>query len=37
MVDEPGVRAARIQLTRATRDLLRLSLNLIGITAPTRM
>ena len=34
---EPGVRAARIQLTRATRDLLRLSLNLIGITAPTRM
>ena len=37
MVDEPGVRAARIQLTRATRDLLRLSLDLIGITAPTRM
>ena len=37
MVDEPCVRAARIQLTRATRDLLRLSLNLIGITAPTRM
>ena len=37
MVDEPSVRAARIQLTRATRDLLRLSLNLIGITAPTRM
>ncbi len=37
MVDESGVRAARIQLTRATRDLLRLSLNLIGITAPTRM
>ena len=37
MVDEPGVRAARIQLTRATRDLLRLSLNLIGIAAPTRM
>ena len=37
MVDEPGVRAARIQLTRATRDLLRLSLNLLGITAPTRM
>ena len=37
MVDESGVRAARIQLTRATRDLLRLSLDLIGITAPTRM
>ena len=37
MVDEPGVRAARIQLTRATRNLLRLSLDLIGITAPTRM
>ena len=37
MVDEPGVRAARLLLTRVTRDLLARSLDLIGVAAPERM
>ncbi|MBQ8972647.1 MAG: arginine--tRNA ligase [Clostridia bacterium] len=37
MVDEPGVRAARIMLTQAVRNMLRHSLYLIGIEAPERM
>ena len=37
MVDEPGVRAARVLLTRVTRDLLARSLDLIGVAAPERM
>ena len=37
MVDDPAVRAARLRLTDAVRNLLRLSLYLIGIDAPTRM
>ena len=37
MVDELPVRAARLALTRATRDMLRKSLNLIGLNAPERM
>ncbi len=37
MVDEPGVRAARLLLTRATRQLLKQALYLIGIEAPERM
>ena len=34
---EPGVREARLRLTRATRDLIRTGLFLIGIEAPERM
>ena len=37
MVDDLGARRARIELTEAVRDLLRQSLDLIGISAPTRM
>ena len=37
MVDEPGVRAARLTLTRATMQVLRKALWLIGIEAPERM
>ena len=37
MVDEPAVRAARLQLTAAVRSLLRESLYLIGIESPSRM
>ena len=37
MVDDLGARKARILLTRATRDLLRNALYLIGIEAPERM
>ena len=37
MVDDPAVRAARLNLTDAVRALLRESLYLIGIEAPTRM
>ena len=37
MVDEPGVRAARLMLTRATRQIIRQALYLIGIEAPERM
>ena len=37
MVDEPGVRAARLMLTRAVKQLLRQALYLIGIEAPERM
>ena len=37
MVDEPEVRAARIALTECVRDMLRVSLELIGVAAPERM
>ena len=37
MVDEPGVRAARLMLTDAVRQTLKQALYLIGIEAPTRM
>ena len=37
MVEEDGVRAARLMLTRAVKQLLKQSLYLIGIDAPTRM
>lgn len=37
MVDEPGVRAARLMLTRAARQVIAKSLELIGLSAPTRM
>ncbi|MBQ3270022.1 MAG: arginine--tRNA ligase [Clostridia bacterium] len=37
MVDEPGVRAARLLLTRAVRQVLRQALYLIGVEAPERM
>ena len=37
MVDEPGVRAARLLLTRAARQVLKQALFLIGIEAPERM
>ena len=37
MVDEPGVRAARLLLTDAVRQVLKQALYLIGIEAPTRM
>ena len=37
MVDEPGVRAARLLLTDATRRVLKQALYLIGIEAPSRM
>ena len=37
MVDDSGVRAARLMLTDATRRVLRQALYLIGVEAPTRM
>ena len=37
MVDEPGVRAARLLLTDATRQVLKQALYLIGVEAPERM
>ena len=37
MVDEPGVRAARLMLTDCTRQVLKQALYLIGIEAPERM
>ncbi len=37
MVDEPGVRAARLMLTRAVSQVLRQALYLIGVEAPERM
>ena len=37
MVDDPGVRAVRLMLTDAVRQLLRQALYLIGIEAPERM
>ena len=37
MVDEPGVRAARLMLTDAVRQTLKQALYLIGIEAPERM
>lgn len=37
MVDEPGVRAARLMLTDAVRQTLKQGLYLIGVEAPTRM
>ena len=37
MVDEPGVRAARLQLTDAVRRVLKQGLYLIGVEAPARM
>ena len=37
MVDEPGTRAARLLLTRATKQVLRQALYLIGVEAPERM
>ena len=35
--DDPGVRAARVKLTRATRQVIATALRLIGIAAPERM
>ena len=37
MVDEPGVRAARLRLTDAVRQILKQALYLIGVEAPERM
>ena len=37
MVDEPGVRGARLMLTDCTRQVLKQALYLIGIEAPERM
>ena len=37
MVDEPGVRAARLLLTDAARQVLKVALYLIGVEAPERM
>ena len=37
MVDEPGTRAARLMLTRATKQVLKQALYLIGVEAPERM
>ena len=37
MVDDPAVRAARLQLTDAVRQTLKVALYLIGVEAPTRM
>ena len=37
MVDEPGVRAARLLLTDAVRQVLKQALYLIGVEAPERM
>ena len=37
MVDEPGVRTARLMLTRAVKQILCQALYLIGIEAPARM
>ncbi|MCQ2436964.1 MAG: arginine--tRNA ligase [Clostridia bacterium] len=37
MVDEPGVRSARIKLTEAARSVIALALDLIGIAAPEKM
>ena len=37
MVDQPGVRAARLMLTDAVRQTLRQGLYLIGVEAPNRM
>ena len=37
MVDEPGVRTARLMLTDCTRQVLKQALYLIGIEAPERM
>jgi len=37
MVDEPGVRAARLIPTDAVRQVLKQALYLIGIEAPERM
>ena len=37
MVDEPAVRAARLLLTRAVKQVLRQALYLIGVEAPERM
>ena len=35
--DDMGVRAARLELTRATRQVIATALNLIGVAAPERM
>ena len=37
MVDDPGVRAARLMLTRAARQTIAKALDLIGLEAPERM
>ena len=37
MVDDPGVRAARLMLTRAARQTIAKALELIGLEAPERM
>ena len=37
MVDDLGVRAARLMLTRATRQTIAKALELIGLEAPERM
>ena len=37
MVDDPGVRAARLMLTRAAKQTIAKALELIGLDAPERM
>jgi len=37
MVDDPAVRSARVMLTRATSQVIRKALYIIGLEAPTRM
>jgi arginyl-tRNA synthetase len=37
MVDEAGVRAARVALTRAVKNTIKTGLYLIGMEAPERM
>ena len=35
--DDPGARAARLMLTRVSKDVIRVALSLIGLDAPERM
>ena len=35
--DDMGIRAARLELTRATRQVIATALGLIGVAAPERM
>jgi arginyl-tRNA synthetase len=37
LVDDPGLRAARLELARSVQIVLRNGLTILGITAPTRM
>jgi arginyl-tRNA synthetase len=37
LVDEPGLRSARLALLLATRQVLRLGLSILGVSAPERM